>query len=146
MTWQDDFAPDGSLRDVVVTGATPEDWQVVLELIESRYQPLRFVDGEQTSDRIYHERLFVAGDARLVLLFHVGETEVACHFFDEHEIEFDFCPDRIRTEAELAPILRFVEEIGSATGKAAAITPENLHDSAIFQFSPGSGVVHYLAL
>ena len=146
MTWQEDFAPDGSLRDIVVAGATREDWLAVLRLVESRYQPIRFRDGDRTSNRIDHDRLFIAGDTRPVLLFNVGGTELACHFFDEREIEFDFYPNSIRTEADLAPVLNFVAEIGSTTGKTAAITPENLHDSVIFQFSPGSGIVHYLAV
>ena len=64
---------------------------------------------------------------------------------DENEIEFDFDPNRIRTEEQLAPLLRFVAEIGAATGKVALITPENAHDLAIFQYSPESGVVHYVS-
>lgn len=145
MTWQEDFAPDGALRDIVIPETTAEHWQRVLHLVEERYQPIRFTDGEQQRDQIDWRRLFVRGERRPVLMFEVGGVELACHFFDQNEIEFDFYPNSIRTEDQLVPLLQFVAEIGAATGKVALITPENAHDLAIFQYSPESGVVHYVS-
>jgi hypothetical protein len=146
MTWQEDFAPDGALRDIVVADATRDDWLAVLSVIDDRYQPLSFIVGDSEFSHIDPERVFAAGESRQLLRFHVGAIELACHFFQETEIEFDFYPNAVTTEAQLAPLLAFVAEIGAATKKAAAVTPENIHDSPIFQYSPESGVVHYLAV
>ncbi|HUP60488.1 MAG TPA: hypothetical protein VNA69_08745 [Thermoanaerobaculia bacterium] len=145
MIWQDDFAPDGALRDIAIPQVTREDWDAVLRLVETRYQPIRFKDGAAQANRIDLCRLFV-GDDRPVLPFEAGGVELACHFVDEREIEFDFYPNEIRTEEQLRPLLRFVAEIGAATSKPAAITPENAHDLPIFQYSPESGVVHYVGV
>ena len=102
--------------------------------------------GDETMHEIDRGSLFTRGEDRALLQFHVGDTALACHFFDESEIEFDFYPNDITTEEQLAPVLSFLSDIGSVTGKTAILTPENVHDAVIFQFSPDSGVVHYVAV
>ena len=145
MTWREDFEPDGALRDIVIQETTTRDWNAVLRVIESRYRPFKFVGSEETRTEIDCGALFLGGENRPLLLFDVGDTDMACHFFGESEIEFDFYPNEVKTEEQLSPLLTFLHEIESAAGKTAIITHENIHDAVIFQFSPQSGVVHFVA-
>ena len=134
---------DGSLRDVYVLETTLEDWKKVLTtLADARYGAL--LNEEPLPTIIPEPRtLFAAQDRPLSLLsFHVGRVEMACHFFMEREIEFDFDP-RGLAEPDLRDVLNFMERLGTLTGKPVVLTPENVQHAPIFRYEPSTGAVAY---
>jgi hypothetical protein len=126
-----------------VLGTTLEDWSKVLTMLaDARYGAI--LNEEPLPTLLPDPRaLFVTHGQPLSLLsFHVGGAEMACHFFAEQEIEFDFNPIGL-VEADLVDVLEFMARLGTLTGKSVVLTPENVQGSPIFRYDPLTGSVEY---
>ena len=130
---------DGSLRDIYVFGTTLDDWRKVLEMLSEARYGARLDDESLATALRDVPTLFVAQEEHptSVLNFRVGRVHVACHFFTEQEIEFDFDPSGL-AEADVHDVLDFMECLGTLTGKPVVLTPENVRDSPIFRYEPST--------
>jgi hypothetical protein len=134
---------DGSLRDIYVLETTLDDWRSALAmLIEAPYDAI--LDGSPLPSVLPDLRalFFAPGRPRSILSFRVGRVQMACHFFGEQEIEFDFDP-RGLVATDLRGVLDFMERLGVRTGKPVMLTPENVRKCPIFRFDPRNGLIEY---
>lgn len=140
---QQDFEPDGSLRDIYVLGTTVDDWnEVVRHIGLGSYRAKFAMNGAPMPIPHRVDELF--GTAQGLLTFWVGTVDLACHFFAADEIEFDFYPNAVR-EHELHQLLGFLADIGDLTGKVVVLTPENCREAPIFRYSPSTAKLEWMA-
>jgi hypothetical protein len=113
----EDFAPDGSLRDVYVLEANAEDWELVLKALGASSASVRYsVDGvEQPGPPSAQAAFAIHSVASPSLRVAVGGIEFACHFFTTDEIEFDFLPSEVNGPDRLESLLEFVRSLGRTT-------------------------------
>jgi hypothetical protein len=138
-TCKEDFRRDGSLRDIYITPATLADWRAVYPLLRASPGVEYFVDGnvQPTPDSV--EQVFeVRHVASPMLRFTVGAALVVFHFFTDEEIECDFVPNEITSQADLDALLGFVRQLGDATRKRVVITPENVRELPFITYDPES--------
>jgi hypothetical protein len=138
---KDDFAWDGSLRDIYILDTDANDWDVLLAAIRSsNYERSYRLDGELAalpesfasalSDR-------ARASAHLTLRLAEGLT-VDCFFFSDEQIEFSLDPREIRGEYELEKLLSFIAYLGQTVRKKVLLTPENGAQFAFLEFDPSS--------
>jgi hypothetical protein len=141
-----DLEPDGSLRDVYVFGTTEADWDAVLAHVRAHYGPLTFtVDGEPATPPARAAEAFAVWDrAAPRLTFQVGGVEVACHFFDPGEIEFDLLPQAVDGPERQAAVTAFLRGLARVTGRPAVLTAESQPASVILRADPATGVVAFV--
>jgi hypothetical protein len=127
---------DGSLRDVYVFDAEPEDWSVLVNLAQSgeyRYSAdgvLRSFPGV--------EGVFAEREASHLLQVQVGAASVNCHFFVPSEIELDIDPREVVDEFTHEAVLSFLESLACGIRKVVALTAENAPESPLLTFDPVS--------
>ena len=121
-TCKEDFRGDGSLRDIYITPATLADWRVVYPLLRTHPGVEYSVDGivQPAPDSV--EQAFEARrSASPMLRFRVGSALVVFHFFTDEEIECDFVPNEITSQADLDDLLGFVRQLGDTTRRRVEI-------------------------
>jgi hypothetical protein len=138
-TCEDDFQVDGSLRDIYITPATPADWRTLYSFLRD-YPGVEYsVDGAihplpNSVDLIFAIRSLGTPMLRLS----VGRALIVFHFFCDNEIECDFGPNQIASQADLDTLLEFIGRLGEVTGKRVVIAPENCHELPFITFDPES--------
>jgi hypothetical protein len=136
-TCKEDFRGDGSLRDIYITPATVADWRALYPLLHA-YSGIEYsVDGvvQPLPDSV--EQAFAArASGSPMLRFSIGRALVVFHFFCEEEIECDFVPNEITSQADLDALLAFVRQAGDATRKRVVITPENGRELPFITYDP----------
>jgi len=139
-TCKEDFRADGSLRDIYITPATVTDWRALYPLLRV-YPGVEYSvdDVVQPPPDSIEEALAVRLSGSPMLRFRVGRALVVFHFFSEEEIECDFVPNEITSQADLDALLAFVRQLGDATRKRVAITPENSRELPFITYDPESG-------
>ena len=139
-TCKEDFRGDGSLRDIYVAPTTLADWQSLYPLLRD-YPGVQYsVDGLVLPPPDSVEEIFaVRVSANPALNLSVGRAIVAFHFFWDGEIECDFVPNAITSQADLDTLLVFVRQLGEATRKRVVITPENGLERAFISYDPRTG-------
>ncbi|MCI0569549.1 MAG: hypothetical protein L0Y66_02245 [Myxococcaceae bacterium] len=133
-----EFEPDGSLRDIYIQDAAPEDWRLVLSFLEQGPYGARLSRREEqsvVSPMPQDVGLLFDGSHSYLLHFSVGEVLLACHFFTPEEIEFDFAPNGL-SEGALRELLRFMAQLGDLTKKRVVMTPENAPELPIYEYDP----------
>jgi hypothetical protein len=141
---REDFAADGSLRDIYVEGATLADWQALLELAVRVDPAAELLANEEPIPFSTPITRCFEGDASCMLRFSVGGIILISHFFTETEIDLDLLPAEVRGERELQSLLIFLAELGALTRKPVTLTPEGLQAYPIFRYDPDDARVHYL--
>ena len=142
-----EFEADGGLRDIYVLNTDLSDWQQVLDALRGRTPaPIYVVDHTPAPvpTRVEHVLAEWEHDRSPNLRFEVGGITLACHFFATDGMEFDFRPQDVAGMLQLQPILDFMREVGELTRKTVILTPENLKQSPIFRYEPGSQRVEYV--
>lgn len=81
-----------------------------------------------------------------LLLFEVGLATLACHFFNDWEIEFDLDPREIEGEEQAEAIFGFMRQLGLLLNKEVILTPENMSENLIFKFSPVTQEIKYFPI
>ena len=139
-TCKEDFRADGSLRDIYITPATVTDWRALYPLLRV-YPGVEYSvdDVVQPPPDSIEEALAVRLSGSPMLRFRVGRALVVFHFFSEEEIECDFVPNEITSQADLDALLAFVRQLGDATRKRVMITPENSRELPFITYDPESG-------
>jgi hypothetical protein len=138
-TCREDFRGDGSLRDIYITPATLTDWRTVYSVLRERPGVEYLVDGvAQALPASVEQALAVRASSSPMLRFRVGRALVVFHFFSDEEIECDFYPNEIESQAELDILLGFVRQLGDTTQKRVVITPENRSEEPFISYEPQS--------
>src|SRR5262245_50232653 len=146
-TVRDEFAFDGSWRDIYVFGTTIADWQHTLDAIRSAgYRLTYFHAGQPTEMPSMAEDAFPLPDEcdrRLSVWF--GDVLANCHFFTDEEIEFDIDPREVKGQKGLNALFGFMRCLAQATDKDVVLTAENMREIVIFRVSPGKAAIEYHA-
>jgi hypothetical protein len=146
-TVRDEFAFDGSWRDIYVFGTTIADWQRMLDAIRSAGYRLTYFRADQPSELPTNaEDAFPLPDEcdrRLSVWF--ADVLANCHFFTVEEIEFDIDPREVKGQEELSALLGFMRCLAHATDKEVVLTAENMREIVVFRVSPAKSAVEYHA-
>lgn len=71
-----------------------------------------------------------------LLNFDVGSIDVACHFFETTQIEFDILPSQIACQSDLNELLGFLAFVGDVVRDVVILTPENRPSEPIIAYNP----------
>ncbi len=143
MAWTEiapEFVWDGAWRDIYVVGASLEDWQRILDLLNDRNPDALafYVDGEKVASAPSAKVIFERRHETATLLqVTAGDVHLNCHFFCEEEVEFDLDPRELKGEEDLQAILAFMSTLANGTGKPAILTHENAQEAVILTVQPG---------
>lgn len=130
---------DGSLRDIYVASVTLADWLALYPVLCDYPGTEYLVDGiVQPLPETVEQTFATWSSGNPMLRLRVGRTLVVFHFFSEEEIECDFDPQEVASQADLDAVLGFVRQIGDVTGKRVAVTPENLREQPFITYDPES--------
>ena len=148
----EDFAFDGSWRDVVVTETSIADWQAALDALRiSRFRTKYTVVGSEAplpasaTDAFAPAsatEAFARADSATMLRVFAGPVELVCHFFTVHEIEFDLDPRELTDQEALDDVVAFMALLADACSKPVLLTPENAHEVPILRLRPGCDAEH----
>ena len=134
------LAPDGALRDIYVFDVSASHWAAAWEHIVRAYPDLTFYLGSRD-----HHLPATVGEAFAFrpadsprINFSVGSVNVACHFFSWSELEFDFRPEEVNTEAAWVAVQGFMASLGRFTSRPVHLTIENMRTEVIATFDPAS--------
>lgn len=148
LAWQtvkQEFAFDGSLRDLYVFDTDLQDWQHVFDrLRQDHYELVYHRDGTTAELPAAAADAFPAPDENVRMLWvKFAGIQANCHFFWSQDIEFDIDPREVVGQVQLDALLAFLQLLADATGKPAVLTPESGSETAIFRASPGQSAVEY---
>ena len=143
--WQtvaEDFARDGGLRDIYVLQTVASDWQRALDTVRSTATDIQFRCGEQLLP--LPSSFGSPNEFGRLLTFRIGSIGLACHFFHDADIEFDFWPQDLTGQTDLDDLLRFIQRLGDSVGKPVIICPENSPDYAFLRYDAQSHSTSYV--
>jgi hypothetical protein len=145
LAWEsvrEDFAFDGSLRDIYIPGTDTEAWQRMLEgLARAGYKMAWSRETAASGPLENAETAFSAEDgSRLLLSVWLEGVTANCHFFTPDEIEFDVDPREIAGQDQLNAILGFMTCLAASVGESAILTHENCPDAIVLRVSPNGDV------
>jgi hypothetical protein len=130
-----DFEHDGSLRDIMITGTTVDDWRRVLDLILQSDMGAEYSRGGEVQSPPRNVESIFRDEIVSSFSFSILGVAVHCYFFTPDEIEFSFQPREI-TEPSLVKMLQFLVDLGDLTQKTAIISPENCYEAPMFRYAP----------
>ncbi len=118
-----DFVSDGALKDIYILESNLIDWQQALNVAFGYPITGFFVDRNPQSPISTAQDIFsLRPNASPQLNFDIGGIDIACHFFDSTEIEFDFVPNQITSIREFESLTSFIERLGVACGKPVLVS------------------------
>ncbi len=138
---QQDWEPDGALRDVYVHSTDEADWQRVVNVVRAGECATSYTeDGSPVPMPMSVGEIFERGPERAILwqIEPEGGIRVNCHFFDPAEIEFDLDPREVVDQAALDVVCDFVRLIGRVVQKPVVISEENAPEAAILSYDPAT--------
>lgn len=140
---KDEFAWEGSWRDICVPNTSVPVWQNVIDALLAAGFDGHFEPGP-TESSLQNVAGLLRDHVEHGSLWQVSSNGVSlvCHFFDPSEIEFDLDPREIRGQHELDGVLQFMRVIAGAAGSAALLTPENMHEMPFVKVEPSGRTEH----
>jgi hypothetical protein len=144
---RDEFAFDGSWRDIYVPGVDMPAWQRMLDgLRAAGYEMAYFREDQPAELPAEAKQAFPPPDEcdRLLSVRFAGVL-ANCHFFTPEEIEFDIDPREVKGQEQLDALFGFMRCLAEAAGKEAILTAENCPEIIIFRVRPGQSAVEYRA-
>ena len=141
----EEFAFDGSWRDICLFRTEIADWQRMLDAIrEAGYSVAYFHDDQSTElPRDASQAFPLPGECDRRLSVWFADVQANCHFFTVEEIEFDIDPREVKGQQQLDALFSFVQCLAEAVGKETVLTAENSHDIIIFRARPGQATIEY---
>jgi hypothetical protein len=134
------FEVDGSLRDLVIPGASVGTWDAALTALRALVA--------ETGTRIETDPdplptttagiLALAESESVAMHISAGPMELHAHFFDASEVELDLDPAHIGSAEDAAVVLDTIIRLAWATGREVLLTPENWHDAGWLSFDPSA--------
>jgi hypothetical protein len=137
-TFQEIFEPDGSLVDLYVLNTSLEDWQRLLDELQTEFLPYEYRDFEIGDEHRplpqRAEDIFGRGDeaSRCLLTLDPNGLNLNCHFFTPEEIEFDLAPQDIQSEELAARLSHFVLRLFRLLNRPVLLCPENMPERPCF--------------
>ncbi len=148
MTWSqaaEDFAPDGSLRDIYVRNVSGEDWESAYRWLVGMYPNVFTRDGIQIDPPASVE--FIWQDRAVAfnrLTLDVGGLRVNCYFFQSNDLELDLRPEEVVNDERFAALTGLMEGLGRLVDKNVVLTYQNGKDDAVFlEFRPEDSELTY---
>jgi hypothetical protein len=144
-TVRDEFAFDGSWRDIYILGTTIADWQGILDAIRSASYRLTYFHADRPTELPMNatDAFPLPGQCDRHLSVWFADVLANCHFFTVEEIEFDIDPREVKGQHELNAMFGFMRCLAQATEKEVVLTPENAPEIVIFRVSPGKPAIEY---
>jgi hypothetical protein len=142
---RDEFAFDGSWRDIYVLEADITSWQRMLDgLRAASYDLVYFRDNQPTELPVQAAQAFPLPDEcdRLLLVRFAG-VQANCRFFWAKDIEFDIDPREVIGQEQLDALFGFMRCLSEAVGKDAILTPENFRKGVIFRVRPEQSAIEH---
>ena len=149
MTWSqvlEDFAPDGSVRDIYVRQVSTEDWEVAYRWLLDKYRHEFTRDGiridpPSSVESIWRDRAVAFSHLTLRL----DGLQVNCYFFESNDLELDFRPEQVDNEERFDAVTELMEGLGQLLlNKRVILTYQNGKDNAAFlEFRPQEGGLSY---
>ena len=138
---EEDFQPDGALRDIYIEGTGEEDWQRVVDVVGTMNWPTRYFDANSGSEPVSMPRAVGAIFAACAGMCSweikpARAITINCHFFAVDEIEFDLNPSEIIGQPELDVVVDFLRAIGDAARKPVILCHENAPDTTFVSYDP----------
>jgi hypothetical protein len=148
LAWEsvrNEFAFDGSWRDIYVLGTDMAGWQRMLDgLRAARYDLSYFRDSKPVELPPRAEDAFpLEGECDRLLSVRFCGVLANCHFFAPDEIEFDIDPREVVGQPQLDGIFEFMRCLAASVGQDAILCPENCSQIVIFRVRPRSSSVEH---
>lgn len=135
------FVSDGALRDFYIQNVSPNEWNKMIEMIKKEgliYKFKRNVfqdeECELPSDFFQIYKIHETGSPILKIDF--SGAFLACHFFCENEIEFDFWPEEFDKIEKIDILFSFFQKLVNVLKTPGILTFENMKELIIEEFKP----------
>ena len=142
------FEWDGSYREICVFDTQLDDWQRLLDFLNSSNYEVDLLDKVHEAYVLLPDEadaFFAAPDQQIYLLeVNIGGSApcvLHCRFRDKGEIVFYFLPLDVTGETALLQVFNFMIQLGSALQKDVILTVENVRDWALFRYDVASGTL-----
>ena len=136
-TVRDEFAFDGSWRDIYVLNTDMSLWQRMLDRLRADGYELAYSrDGDLVQLPTRAETIFGDNQCARLLAVRFGGVQANCHFFTSDEIEFDIDPREVTSQPQLDALLQFLRDLAMSVGRQVILCPENTPDFVILHMSP----------
>jgi hypothetical protein len=136
ISYKNEFAWDGSWRDIYILNTTIEDWDKFINFLRNNGYSAAALPDDLSN-------IFTDDAIRPLLTINVAGVTLNCHFFTEKEIELDLDPREVTGEDKAKELFNFMGAVGRALQMTVRMTPENLSERPIFEFSPETGTLSY---
>jgi hypothetical protein len=142
---REEFAFDGSWRDICVFHTTVTDWQRMFDAIQSVGYSLTYFRADRPSELPAKaaEAFPTPDDCDRRLSVWFANVQANCHFFTVEEIEFDIDPREVKGQRDLDALFGFMRCLADAANKEAVLTAEDMHEIVIFRVPPGKTPIRY---
>lgn len=144
MDWQylseNVYFKDGSLRDIVVSNTTANDWVVWADYVNANYRvTFQKHDDSPVDDRVEMNKVFEFWESPdnvcVTANVFLNDIQLSAHFFDDKEIENDITPLEVNSILDHEMIIDYMVGLSKALNKTVILTPENTHDETIISVS-----------
>lgn len=136
------YFEDGSLRDILVLGATVKDWEIWIDLVNEKYQ-VEFWDAKTVrSDKIDFaivKELWDSDGEREVVsaTIKLGPVNVKCYFFYGSDIENDILPCEVKLPEDHERVVAYLKDMSISLGKEVILTDEGTATSVLIRVKDG---------
>jgi len=132
------FAQDGSLRDIVIQGATSADWARAIDYV-GRLGTSGLARVESDPDPLppsIEAIIALRQDRMVILSVFLDLVQLNCFFFGGDEIEFDLSPNEVSSEPAARSVMAFMQGLGDAVRRPVHLTEENVHNWRWLTYAP----------
>ena len=120
------FESDGSLRDIYIQNTSIEDWEKLIDFLNSDYNVTYFLENKINKEEVFTYFEDETGNAESsTISIELENIKINCHYFFVEQIEFDIAPSQIKTKSDFEKLLLFMTKISLTLGKQVTLTGEN---------------------
>lgn len=138
--WKAAYHRDRSLRDIYVSGTCQPNWDLFPSLVRSTDHAVVYTRyGDKSVAPSIPRHLLGHKTCAHDLLVDGDGVEFMWHFFLPTEFEFDLDACKVASPRSLAPVLGFIDQLGSHLSKDAIFTEEDSPESIWLKDSCSDG-------
>jgi hypothetical protein len=120
------FKPDGSLRDLYIQETSLNDWEKVIDILNSEYDLSYFSENKINKKEVFEYLQDETGEIECkAVSININNVYINCHFFSIEQIEFDIDPREVNSVLEVDIILSFMTTLSSKLKKEIILTGES---------------------
>jgi hypothetical protein len=131
-----EFADKRSLRDVLVQGIGKEHWAIALDWLYSHADRFEIEPHGTPPLRSYDEAQALRDHQIPTAKFYFSNFQFNTHFVWDREIELDFEPGAVQTEADYRMLLHICRQLAVVLDRPVLVTHENMEDQLILCVGP----------